>query len=263
MTLPVISIVTISYNQAHYLEECLRSVLEQDYPHIDHIVVDPGSQDGSREIIQAHAARLSSVVLSPDDGPADGLNKGFAQARGSVFCYVNADDRLCPGALRTMGEFFTMHPEVDVACGAIRIIDRDGRPAPRKRTADRFDLARYVAGVCTVGQQGTFFRRAAFEAAGGFNVGNRVCWDGELLVDMALLGAHFATLPKVIGDFRIYSESITGSQRLHQRYEHEQVRIAAKIAARGIALHDPWITRWLRSAYRFNPFRHLGYLLVR
>ncbi len=263
MNLPVISVVTISLNQGAYLAECLRSVIEQDYPALDYVVVDAGSGDASRSIIESFAGRIDSIVFEPDRGPADGLNKGFAKARGSVFAYVNADDRLRPGALMRMGEYFACHPQIDVVCGAIRIIDRAGRAAPRRRTADRFDLARYAAGVCTVGQQGTFFRRSAFEAAGGFRAGNRVSWDGELLVDMALAGARFATLPQVIGDFRIHAASITGSGRLAEQQQAEHRRLADRIAAHGIALPGRAATRWLQGAYRFNPARHLRYLLAR
>ncbi|WP_428423387.1 glycosyltransferase family 2 protein [Methylibium sp.] len=263
MNLPTISIVTISFNQAPFLEECLRSVMEQDYPDIDYIVVDPGSTDGSREIIGRYATSISAAVLEPDKGPAHGLKKGFARARGSVFAYVNADDRLLPGALRFVGEYFAAHEATDVLCGAIRIVDREGRAALRRRTADRFDLARYAAGVCTVGQQGTFFRRRAFEAAGGFNVRNHVNWDGELLVDMALTEARFATVSKVLGDFRIHGESITGSNRFAALYQREHVRIAEKIGAWGVPLYSPQEVRLLRNAYRFNPLRHLRYLLAR
>src|SRR6202040_325279 len=107
-----------------------------------------------------------------------------------------------------------------------------------KRTSDRFDVRRYAAGICTVGQQATFFRRRAFEAAGGFNSGNRICWDGELLVDMALAGARFPTVRRGLGDFRIYGNSITGSGRFTARLYEEHGRIGAKIAASGVRLYS-------------------------
>ena len=84
----IISIVTLSYNQAEFLERAIRSVVEQDYADIEYIVVDPGSTDGSREIIERYRDRISTVILDPDDGPADGLNKGFAAATGDIFAYI-------------------------------------------------------------------------------------------------------------------------------------------------------------------------------
>ncbi len=258
-----ISIVTISYNQGTYLQECIDSVASQKRSGDEYVVVDPGSTDESRAtILKSSAGTIDRVLLQPDRGPADGLNKGFALASGDILGYVNSDDRLVPGALQFVREFFIGHPHVDVLCGAIRIIDEQGKAAVRKRTADRFDLRRYAAGICTVGQQATFFRRRAFEAAGGFNAGNRICWDGELLVDLALAGARFATVRQALGDFRIYGASITGSGKFTAKLWAEHARIGEKITARGVPLYSPRETRWQRIFYKLNFWRHIGYYFV-
>lgn len=240
----------------------MESVSSQLNGNAEHIVVDPGSTDGSRDIIHRWQESIRTI-LEPDAGPADGLNKGFAGARGGVFGYINADDRLAPGALSFVRDFFTRHPDADVLCGAIRIIDREGHASVRKRTADRFDLTRYAAGICTVGQQATFFRRSAFERAGGFNPENRITWDGELLVDMALTGARFRRSSRVLGDFRIYPESITGSNLHRERVYGEHDRIAEKIRKRGIRVYSGQEKFLQRLLYKANVFRHLGYLLSR
>jgi glycosyltransferase involved in cell wall biosynthesis len=259
---PAISIVTISYNKGPFLEECLRSVIEQDCRGVQYIVVDPGSSDGSRDVLHRHRDRIGTLIEERDDGPADGLNKGFAAARAGIYGYLNADDRYAPRALSYVVDYFAAHPEVDVLCGAIRIIDEAGRISPRKRTSDRFDLADYAAGICTVGQQATFFRRSIFERAGGFNVANRIAWDGELLVDMALAGARFATVRKVLGDFRIYGGSITGSQTYRKRLDEYQRSIRQKIARHRVRLHPAAEERLLRVLYKVHPLRHLNYFLV-
>lgn len=258
-----VSIVTISFNQAPFLDECLRSVWSQDAREVEYIAVDPGSTDASRDILGRHAHRIDKLILEPDRGPADGLNKGFAAATGDIFGYLNADDRYAAGAIGFARDFFEEHPDVDVLCGAIRIIDRQGRASLRARTSDRFDLAHYAAGTCTIGQQATFFRRRAFEKAGGFNAENRINWDGELLVDMALAGARFETTGKILGDFRVYAESITGSKRHIGRLLREHERIAEKIRAQGVPLHSPMRGALRRVFYKANIVRHLGYLLAR
>src|SRR5260370_8827288 len=84
-----VSIVTISFNQAPFLERAIRSVVEQDYPDVEYIVVDPGSTDGSRDIIERYRSRISKIILEPDTAPANGLNKGFAATRGQIFFYTN------------------------------------------------------------------------------------------------------------------------------------------------------------------------------
>jgi glycosyltransferase involved in cell wall biosynthesis len=258
-----LGIVTISFNQARFLAESIESVASQKTTGCEYVIVDPGSTDGSQEIIQRYAGAIDAVMLQPDRGPGDGLNKGFARTTADVLGYINSDDRFAAGAVEFVCSFFERRPEVDVLCGAIRMIDDHGRVAWRRRTADQFDLRRYEAGICTVGQQATFFRRSAFQAAGGFNVENQTCWDGELLVDMALAGASFATVRRVLGEFRVYPASITGSGRLQQRLEADRRRIAAKIAARGVALYPPRGVAMRRLAYKLDVVRHLGYLLVR
>ena len=93
------SIVTISFNQAPYLETAIRSVLDQNYPDLEYIIVDPGSTDGSRDIIERFRSRFAKIIFEPDQGPGDGLNKGFAHATGDILGYLNSDDALLPGAL--------------------------------------------------------------------------------------------------------------------------------------------------------------------
>lgn len=262
MMQPAISIVTISYNKGPYLEECLRSVIGQDCTGVQYIVVDPGSNDGSRDVLQRYRDRIGTLVEEPDDGPADGLNKGFSAAQSSILGYLNADDRYVPGALRYVVDYFAAQPQVDVLCGAIRIIDAHGRVSPRKRTSDRFDLADYAAGICTVGQQATFFRRSVFDRAGRFNSENRIAWDGELLVDMALAGARFASVRKVLGDFRIYGESITGSQTYRERLAQYHASLRAKLERHRVRLHTAPEEKMKRVLYKCDPVRHLNYFLV-
>jgi glycosyltransferase involved in cell wall biosynthesis len=264
-SLPTLSIVTISFNQAKFLHGCLDSVCTQKAPGIDYIVVDPGSTDGSREILRDYADQglIDTLLLEPDSGPADGLNKGFAAARGDLFAYLNSDDLFAEGAFEYVQRYFAAHSDVDVLCGAIRMIDDKGRASLRSRTADRFDVRRYATGVCTVGQQATFFRRSIFEKAGGFNVTNRIAWDGELLVDMALAGGRYQTTRKLLGDFRIYGASITGSKNYSERLNAYNVALWDKLADHGVTPYPALAQDLIRLAYKVNPLRHAGYLLAR
>src|SRR5215211_7820563 len=117
MELPLISIVTPSYNQARFVEETLRSVASQDYPRVEHIVVDGGSTDGSVEIIRWYEGTLRSWVSEPDRGQSHAINKGLAQAQGDVLTWLNSDDTLLPGALAAVGNFFAQHPDIDLVYG--------------------------------------------------------------------------------------------------------------------------------------------------
>src|ERR1700729_2290269 len=121
------SVVTISFNQRQYVEEALGSVLTQDYPAIEYIVVDPGSTDGSRELIEAFRNQLASVVFEPDRGAAEGLNKGFALATGDIFGFLNSDDVLLPGTMRSVAEAFAQNPDCDIVMGNGFTIDAHGK----------------------------------------------------------------------------------------------------------------------------------------
>ncbi len=126
------SIVTISFNQGRFLERTIRSVIAQKGVDLEYIVVDPGSTDDSREIIERYRRDITRVVFEKDRGPADGLNKGFACASGEIYGYLNADDVFEPGALRRVAAYFERLPDVDVVCGHCWVTDFE-RCAPQAR----------------------------------------------------------------------------------------------------------------------------------
>ncbi len=224
---PRISIVTLSFNQAKYLEAAITSILDQAYPNLDYIIVDPGSTDASRAIIDRYKTR-ATVLLDPDKGPADGLNNGFAAATGDIFGYINADDLLLPGALETIARHFTAMPDVDSLHGNGILIDEHGATRRSIRTSP-VNMADFGHGAMTFVQQAHFFRRRVFP---GFNIANRTCWDAELLVDMAVNGARFANVPESLGAFRLYGDTITGSGRLATQMALDLARIQAKALGR-------------------------------
>lgn len=210
-----VSIVTISFNQARFLERAIESVLTQDYPSLEYIMVDPGSTDGSRELIRHYETRIARTILEPDKGPADGLNKGFAAATGDIFGFLNSDDILYPGAVSEAVRFFLNHPDVDVVSGHAKVIGADDRIL-RLTYSDRMSVRRYVYRGVVLIQPSTFFRRKAYERTNGFNPANRVYWDGELFFDMARAGCKFDLSDRIWSGYRLHEESITASKRLQQ-----------------------------------------------
>ncbi|MCB0818933.1 MAG: glycosyltransferase, partial [Flavobacteriales bacterium] len=119
------TVVTPSFQQAAYLEECLRSVKEQDAP-VEHIVVDGGSTDGSREVIERHAGRLAWWCSEKDQGQSDAINKGLAHASGDVFTWVNSDDALTPAAVQEVLKAFSEDPQLQVFGGQVVHRDANG-----------------------------------------------------------------------------------------------------------------------------------------
>jgi glycosyltransferase involved in cell wall biosynthesis len=225
------SVVTNSFNQVAYLESCLRSVLEQDHDAVEYIVVDAGSTDGSRELIERYSDRIAKVILLDDHGPAAALNHGFRAASGEWIGYLNSDDVYLPGALSRVAAFIAGNPQADVVYGDGLVIDRNGVAGRRLRSM-RWDVRGFTFGVFSAVQPATFIRRDLFMRSSGFNPDNRSCWDRELLLDLSRVGAHYAYLPEPLAGFRIHEDSITGSGRLEALRVQDHGRLITKVFGR-------------------------------
>jgi glycosyltransferase involved in cell wall biosynthesis len=210
-----ISIVTISYNQGSFIEETIQSVLNQKGVDLEYIVIDAGSTDNSREIINKYSDRIQKIVFEPDKGPGDGLNKGFAQATGDIYGYLNADDILLPGALKEVCDYFSRNRDLDVVSGHCFIIDEKGKTLLRKfsnrLTHTTFSNKRYTIGYSILVQQSTFFTRELFQKVGGFDNSFRLMWDAALTVDFIKAKAKFKVVNAFWSAFRVYPQSISGS----------------------------------------------------
>jgi len=226
-----ISIVTVSFNQRAYLKEAMDSVLDQGYPDLDYIVVDPGSTDGSRELIESYSDRISKIIFEPDRGAADGLNKGFAVATGEVYGFLNSDDLLMPGSMQKVGEFFQKHPEFDLVMGNGHKIDGEGNWLCDIKARD-YSVRRHLHGGTRWLQQSTFFRSEVFLRSPRFNLENRTCWDGELFVSMADQGAKVGYIDSDLSAFRIHGSSISGTGRLLEAYRADCDRIFRQLQGR-------------------------------
>jgi glycosyltransferase involved in cell wall biosynthesis len=244
-----ISIVTLSFNQRPFLKEAIDSVLSQNYPELEYIVVDPGSTDGSRELISSYGDQIAQRIFEPDRGAADGLNKGFARATGTVYGFLNADDVLFPGSLNHVAEFFRSHPGIDMAMGNGFKIDGNGRTI-RHYVARDFSVRRFFYGGTQWLQQSTFFKAEVFQRSTGFNTENRTSWDGELFLNFANQGAKIGYIHADLGGFRIHEESISGSGRMTEEYQQDCRRIFRQLAGRKWSITD----EVLRVLYRTEGF---------
>lgn len=231
-----VSVVTPCYNAAPFIKAALDSIFSCNYRDLEVIVVDAGSSDGSLRILQQYEPRLAALIAEPDDGPADALNKGFAVATGELFGYLNADDMYAPTALRQAAMLFAQQSR-SVIYGNGWITDANGVPQ-RKFVSRRFTPRRYVYGAAVVMQQATFFSADAFRRSKGFNIENRTCWDGELLVDLALQGEEFRRVKNDWGRFRLHADSISGSGRLNDQYRSDRKRIFEKVMQRPPRVFD-------------------------
>ncbi|HJW90065.1 MAG TPA: glycosyltransferase family 2 protein [Anaerolineales bacterium] len=181
--LPLVSIITPSYNQAAFLEDSLGSVLAQDYPAIEYLVVDGGSQDGSLEIIQRHADRLAWWVTEPDAGQAQAINKGMARARGEVVGWLNSDDLYLPGAIRGAVTALQSQPQAGLVYADAVSIDSQGNPLNTLAFPD-WGLEELM-GFRIICQPAAFMRRTALEQAGYLDESYQFLLDHHLWLRLA------------------------------------------------------------------------------
>jgi glycosyltransferase involved in cell wall biosynthesis len=199
---PKVSIVIPSFNQARFLEESLRSALEQDYPNIEFIVVDGGSTDGSAAIIQKYQERLAWWVSEKDQGHADGLNKGFAHASGEILAWLNSDDIYFPGAVSEAVVFLKGHPEVGMVYADANLIDEDGETIG-KFAARQTDYRRLLRGSAHIPQATTFFRADLWRQVGPLSLTLFFSFDYDLWVRLAKL-SEIRYVPRVWANFRMH-----------------------------------------------------------
>ena len=181
---PLISIVTPSFKQAKFLRRTIESVLSQDYPQIEYIIMDGGSTDGSQEIIQEYEDRLAYWESIPDKGQTDAINKGFAKATGKYLAWLNSDDIYQPGAFSEAVAYLEDHPEVGMVYGDSTFIDAQGQIIG-KFPAAQTDLRKLRRGYVHVPQQASFFRRALWEKVGPLDPSFYFAMDYDLWVRLA------------------------------------------------------------------------------
>jgi glycosyltransferase involved in cell wall biosynthesis len=238
-----ISIVTISFNQKKYLRQCIDSILSQTDCDLEYIVVDPGSTDGSRALIESYGDQIIKV-FAPDDGPADGLNQGFKRATGDIYGFINSDDYLLPNALRHIKRYFETKGLDHFVTGQGYTEDTHGRHIkiyPRPLTAQNM-----LHRSAVMFQQATFFPAKAYRQIGSFNTHNRTCWDYELFLKLLLNGLKHEVILQEVAAFRLHDESITGTGRLTEQYLNDLDQLFIEILKRERGIVDKCLTFYLR-----------------
>jgi glycosyltransferase involved in cell wall biosynthesis len=207
--LPLVSIVTPSFNQANFLEETIRSVLGQTYPHIEYIIIDGGSTDGSVEIIKKNEGRITSWISEQDKGQTDAINKGFAKAKGDILAWINSDDTYAtPHAVADAVNFLISHPEVAMVYADCNFIDEEGKVIGRFASRQT-DYERLRRGYVHIPQQTMFFRAKYWKKLGPLDPSFYFAMDYDLWVRIAK-HAQIKYLPgRTWANFRIHTSSKT------------------------------------------------------
>jgi glycosyltransferase involved in cell wall biosynthesis len=200
----LVSVVTPSFNQAPFLEQTIRSVLEQDYVRIEYIIVDGGSTDGSVDIIKKYADRFAWWVSEKDSGQAEGINKGLRRARGEIVAWLNSDDIYLPGAVSAAMKVFEQNPRAGLVYGDGYSMDGAGRFYSTMKAAqwDVTDLLSFHI----LSQPAVFMRRAVLEQAGYLDETYHLLLDHQLWIKMAVR-APMVHVPAVWAAGRVHAEA--------------------------------------------------------
>ena len=238
MSTPVISIVIANYNYGFSLEATIRSVIEQEcFDKCELIVVDGGSNDNSVEIIQKYSDKIAWWVSERDKGQSDAFNKGFSQAKGRLGCWLNADDLLLPGTLRTVIACLSLYDGVEWISGGTVYFKQDDKTIlwMRKGSSSRFH---YWNPGSFVGGPSAFFSLARLKEVGGFDVGLRFSMDSDLWWKFTRVGMRNFHIEEYFWGFGIHQASKTAYAYFSDKREDFQKEAALLRKRHGYTLRQ-------------------------
>ena len=217
-----ISIVIPSFNQGIYLEETIKTILNQDYPNLELILIDGESTDNTINIIKKYEKYFKYWVSEKDSGQSNAINKGLKFASGEIFAWQNSDDRYLPGTFKYISEVFLNKKNIDVIFGGWNFINEKGEKIST-RTLKRFNVMKLRAGFNIPPQPTVFFRKSSIERVGGLNELKNQVMDYDLYIKIINNDNVFIT-DRILGEFRIHSASKTISGKKEQIKELKETR---------------------------------------
>lgn len=238
-----LSVVTLSYNQGLYLKECIESIRDQVNIKIEHIVIDPGSTDGSRSLINQY--ENITKIFERDDGPADGLNKGFELSSGRICAFLNADDCYIHNSLHLIKEVFD-HEDVDIVIAGGYVIDGIKKSYVKPKALNKMIL---LSGGAKIFQPGIFFKKSIIKKY-KFNTLNKTCWDYEFLVDLFKDKYIVKVMNVPLACFRVHENSITGKAENQLEYKRDLDRIFLRETGKNKSISYLLINMYMRIVSR-------------
>lgn len=199
--LPKVSVITPSLNQGEFIEGTILSVLNQDYPNIEYIVMDGGSTDNTLDVLKKYEGKLT-WNSRPDNGQSHAINKGFRMARGEILAWLNSDDIYNAGAIKTAVEYLVEHPQVDMAYGNGDLIDEEDRVIGKFKSTSIDLRAALYHGRINVFQPSVFFRKPVFEKIGPLDEKLQYTMDIDYWMRMAQQGLSMRYIDRSLAKLR-------------------------------------------------------------
>jgi glycosyltransferase involved in cell wall biosynthesis len=222
--LPKISIITPSYNQGQFLEKTILSVIQQEYPNLEYIIIDGNSTDNSPQIINKYKKYFKYWQIKKDHGQSDAINIGFKHATGNILCWLNSDDILLPHTLKLVAKLFTQYPHLDWLTSQSIIINQNDeiiQTGPQFGKVPLFIRLGFYHGKCLgfIPQEGTFWRSSLWQKAGATLSNYNYCMDFELWSRFAKY-SPLVTLNAPLAAFRHHSQQKTSTIDKYYREIH-------------------------------------------
>lgn len=254
-----ISIVTPSFNQAQFISQTLESVLSQDYPQLEYLVIDGGSTDGTVEILRQQTDPRLRWKSEPDNGQSDAINRGMQAAQGDILAYLNSDDVLLQGTLSFVADYFETHPDIDLLCGCVYTIDERGYRIPPELRVKPLTWWDILTMRMVLPQQGVFWRRRVMKQIGWFDESLHYRMDYDYWIRARLADLKFGTTWRFLAEYRVHD--ISKSIRQDELFWHDWYTILDKIYRRDDLPAE--VVRLKTTAYSYaslyageNYFRH-------
>lgn len=220
---PRLSIITPSYNQSDAILDTIKSIKKQEYPNVEHIVVDGGSDDGTVDILKEQENEYDlRWVSEPDRGQSHAVNKGIEMADGDWIGWQNSDDYYVDGAFDTFAQVVADHPDADVVYGDLIVVDRDGTEIDRAYHTRPSKFVQRYSNI--MANQATFFKKSVFETVGLLKEEYHYCMDIDLFWRLTHSNLTLVHVPEFLACFRMYDEAKTGGNK-HQRHLQERREI--------------------------------------
>jgi glycosyltransferase involved in cell wall biosynthesis len=250
--LPLISVVTPSFNQGCFIGEALASVQLQNYKNCEHLVIDGMSTDCTVEVLRSHTAGGEQAnilwVSEQDSGQSEALNKGFRRAKGEIIGWLNSDDRYRAGCFERVVQAFAENPEVDILYGDYLMVDELGQALQIRREIEFNAFVLLYHRVLYIPTTATFFRRKIFEEDNWLDEKLQYAMDLDFFIRLSARGYRFKHLSQLLADFRLHPESKSCSSPDRHRLEHQQIVFAsAPILQR---LKSPHLKKLMLSVLR-------------
>jgi len=244
--LPKFSIVTPSFNQGRFLEQTILSVLDQNYPNLEYIIIDGGSTDETVEIIRRYEDRLAYWISEKDRGQVHAINKGIEKCTGDIFAFINSDDVYLPGVFAAVAGHFEQSPASEWICGDTLMFG-EGHNTELIQSVVPKSAAHCLSWAYTAAQPGHFWKRELIEA--GFDERWPYDFDHDLYVRLLLAGHRCQHIPLPLAAYRLHAASKTVAEGRYQIEEFDRSAEVYESRLEGADRRWCRATRFLRRSY--------------